>query len=75
MATRVPTPGELMCVDELERKLTDLSDRVEVKKEEVRSHFQQFHDLLFVRENSVLKEMGDIVTQARHKVAVKKKKL
>ena len=36
MATRVPAPGELLCVDELERKLTDLSERVEFKKEEVR---------------------------------------
>ena len=61
MATRVPAPGELLCVDELERKLTDLSERVELKKEEVRSNFQKFHDLLFVRENFVLKEMDDIL--------------
>ena len=69
MATRVPAPGELLCVDELERKLTDLSERVELKKEEVRSNFQQFHDLLFVRENFVLKEMDDIVTLARQEVS------
>ena len=75
MATRVPTPGELLCVDELERKLTDLSERVELKKEEVRSNFQQFHDLLFVRENFVLKEMDDIVTLARQEVAEKKETL
>ena len=36
MATRVPAPGELLCVDKLERNLTDLSERVELKKEEVR---------------------------------------
>ena len=75
MATRVPVPGELLCVDELERKLTDLSKRVELKKEEVRSNFQQFHDLLFVRENFVLKEMDDIVTLARQEVAEKKETL
>ena len=75
MATRVPAPGELLCVDELERKLTDLSERVEFKKEEVRSNFQQFHDLLFVRENFVLKEMDDIVTLARQEVAEKKETL
>ena len=75
MATPIPTPGELLCMDELERKLTDLSERVELKKEEVRSNFQQFHDLLFVRENFVLKEMDDIVTLARHKVAEKKETL
>ena len=75
MATRVPGPGELLCVDELERKLTDLSERVDLKKEEVRSNFQQFHDLLFVRENLVLKKMDDIVTIARQKVAEKKETL
>ena len=75
MATRVPAPGELLCVDELERKLTDLSERVELKKEEVRSNFQQFHDLLFVRENFLLKEMDDIVTLARQEVAEKKETL
>ena len=49
MATLVPAPGELLCVDESERKLTDLSERVELKKEEVRSNFKRFHDLLFGR--------------------------
>ena len=72
MATLVPAPGELLCVDELERKLTDLSERVELKKEEVRSNFQQFHDLLSVRENFVLKEMDDIFTLARQEVGEKK---
>ena len=52
MATPIPAPGELLCVDELERKLTDLSEQVEFYKEKVRSNFQQFHDLLFVRENA-----------------------
>ena len=75
MATRVPTPGELLCIDELERKLTDLSEQMELKKEEVRSNFQQFHDLLFVRENVVLIEMDDIVTLARREVAEKKETL
>ena len=75
MATLVPAPGVLLNVDELERNLTDLSERVELKKEEVKSNFQQFHDLLFVRENFVLKEMDDIVTLARQEVAEKKETL
>ena len=75
MATRVPAPRELLCVDELERKLTDLSERVELKKEEVRSNFQQFHDMLFVRENFVLKEMDEIVTLARQEVTDNKETL
>ena len=72
MATQIPTPGELLCEDELERKLTDLSERVELKKVEVRNNFQQFHDLLFVRENFVLKEMDDMVSLARQEVAEKR---
>ena len=72
MATRVPVPaGELLCVDELERKLTDLSEQVALKKEEVKSNFQQFHHLLSVREEFLLKEMDDIVTLARQEVAEK----
>ena len=73
MATRVPVPaGELLCVNELERKLTDLSEQVTLKKEEVRSNFQQFHHLLSVREEFLLKEMDDIVTLARQEVTEKK---
>ena len=72
MATRVPVPaGELLCVNELERKLTDLIEQVALKKEEVRSNFQQFHHLLSVREKFLLKEMDDIVTLARQEVAEK----
>ena len=74
MATRVAAPGEL-CSDESERKLTDLSEQMDLKKEEVRSNFKLFHDLLFVRENFVLKEMDDIVTLAREEVAEKKETL
>ena len=72
MATRVPTPEELLCVDELERKLTDLSVQVELKKEEVRSNFQQLHTLLLVRETFLLKEMDDIVMLVRQEVVEKK---
>ena len=49
MSTGVPAAGELLCVDELERKLIDLSELVELKKEEVRSNFRQLHTLLFKR--------------------------
>ena len=63
MATRVPAPGELLCVDELERKLIDLSEQVELKKEEVRGNFQQLHGLLTVRENFLLREMDTVVNR------------
>eukprot|EP00800_Vazella_pourtalesii_P013482 TRINITY_DN322_c0_g1_i8.p1 TRINITY_DN322_c0_g1~~TRINITY_DN322_c0_g1_i8.p1 ORF type:complete len:443 (-),score=94.61 TRINITY_DN322_c0_g1_i8:286-1614(-) len=74
MATRSPAPGELF-VDELQSKLTALSELVELKKAEVRSIFQQLHALLLVKEISLLKEMDDTVTLARQEVAEKKETL
>ena len=75
MATRVAAPGELLGVDELERKIIDLSEQVELKKEEVKSNFQQLHGLLAVRENFLLKEMDEVVTRARQEVTEKKTNL
>ena len=72
MATRGPAPGELLCVDELERKLIDLSEQVELKKEEVRSNFQQLHGLLVVRETFLLREMDEVVIQARQEITEKR---
>ena len=72
MATRGPAPGELLCVDELERKLIDLSEQVEIKKEEVRSNFQQLHGLLVVREAFLLREMDEIVIRARQAITEKR---
>ena len=72
MATRGPAPGELLCVDELERKLIDLSEQVELKKEEVRSNFQQLHGLLVVRETFLLREMDEIVIRARQAITEKR---
>ena len=75
MATRGPAPGELLCVDELERELIDLSDQVELKKEEVRSNFQQLHGLLVVRETFLLREMDEIVIRAGQEITEKREKL
>ena len=72
MATRGPAPGELLCVDELERKLIDLSEQVELKKEEVRSNFQQLHGLLEVRETFLLRKMDEIVIRARQEITEKR---
>ena len=72
MATRGPAPGELLCVDELERKLIDLSEQVELKKEEVRSNFQQLHGLLVVRETFLLREMDEVVSQVRQAITDKR---
>ena len=75
MATRGPAPRELLCVDELERKLIDLSEQVELKKEEVRSNFHQLHGLLVVRETFLLREMDEIVIRARQEITEKKENL
>ena len=72
MATRGPAPEELLCVEELERKLIDLSEQVELKKEEVRSNFQQLRGLLDVRETFLLREMDEVVTRVRQQVAEKR---
>ena len=72
MATRGPAPGELLCVDELERKLIDLSEQVELKKEEVRSNFHQLHGLLVVRETFLLREMDEIVIRVRQEITEKR---
>eukprot|EP00800_Vazella_pourtalesii_P013479 TRINITY_DN322_c0_g1_i4.p1 TRINITY_DN322_c0_g1~~TRINITY_DN322_c0_g1_i4.p1 ORF type:complete len:465 (-),score=82.49 TRINITY_DN322_c0_g1_i4:286-1617(-) len=72
MATQVPTLGELLCVDELESKLNDLSEQVKLKKEEVRSNFYQLHSLLSLREEFLLREMDNIVQLARQEVADRK---
>ena len=73
MATRVAAPGELLGVDELKRKIIDLSEQVERKKEEVKSNFQQLHGLLAVRENFMLKKMDEVVIRARQEVTEKRR--
>ena len=72
MATRGPAPGELLCVDELERKLIDLSEQVKLKKEEVRSNFQQLHGLLAVRETFLLRKMDEIVIRVSQEITEKR---
>ena len=72
MATRGPAPGELLCVDELERNLIDLSEQVELKKEEVRSNFHQLHGLLVVRETFLLREMDEVIFRARQATTEKR---
>ena len=75
MATQVPASGDFVCVNELEKQLTNLSEQAELKKEEVRNNFQQLQELLKVRETLLLKEMDDIVTLAGQKVTEKRTNL
>ena len=57
------------------KKLIDLSEQVELKKEEVRSNFQQLHGLLAVRETFLLREMDESVIRARHEITEKRTNL
>ncbi|KAI6657344.1 hypothetical protein LOD99_92 [Oopsacas minuta] len=75
MATRVSAVGELMCVDELERNLTDLINHVQIGKEKVSCNFQQLHSLLVVREHSLLKEIDEVVMRARQEFNEKRELL
>ena len=61
-----------MCFEALERKLTQLSVQVELKKEEVRGNFQKLHSLLEVRENFLLRKLDKVVTRVRQEVIEKR---
>ncbi|KAI6649357.1 hypothetical protein LOD99_11723 [Oopsacas minuta] len=75
MATRVVAAGELMCVDELERNLTDLTNHVQLEKEKVSSNFKELHSLLVVRECSLLQEIDEFVKGARQEFTEKRELL
>ena len=48
---------------------------MELKKEEVRSNFQQLHGLLVVRETFLLREMDEVVSQVRQAITEKRTNL
>ena len=45
---------------------------MELKKEEVRSNFQQLHGLLAVRETFLLREMDEVIIRARQEITEKR---
>ena len=72
MATRVVAGGDLLSVDELERKLAALITHVQREKETVSSNFQQLHSILALREYNLLQEMDGIVVRAKRELAEKR---
>ena len=75
MAAPITTVEELLCIEELERKLTDLTNHVQLQKEIVSGNIQELHSMLVVREHSLLQELDDVVTEARREITEKRKHL
>ena len=75
MATRVAAVGEVTGVDEMERRLVELVEQVEREKEKTRDTFQQLHSLLAVREQGMLRELDEVVVEARQELKEKREVL
>ena len=75
MATRVVAVGEVTGIEEIERRLVELVEQVEREKEKTRDTFQQLHSLLIVREGALLRELDEVVVEARQELKDKKKAL
>ena len=75
MATRVVAVGEVTGIEEMERRLVELVEQVEREKEKTRDTFQQLHSLLIVREGALLRELDEVVVEARQELKDKKKAL
>ena len=68
MATRVAAVAEVIGIEEMERRLVELVDQVERKKEKTRDTFQQLHSLLVVREGALIRELDGVVEEARQEL-------
>ena len=72
MATRVAAVEEVTGVEEMERQLVELVEQVEWEKEKTRVTFQQLHSLLVVRAQRVLRELDEVVVEARQEFEEKR---
>ena len=68
MATRVAAVAEVTGIEEMERQLVELFEQVEREKEKTRDTFQQLHSLLVVREGALLRELDEVVVEARQEL-------
>ena len=75
MATRVVAVGEVTGIEEMERQLVELVEQVEREKEKTRDTFQQLHSLLIVREGELLRELDEVVVDARQELKEKREVL
>ena len=72
MATRVAAVAEVTGIEEMERQLVELVEQVEREKEKTRDTFQQLHNLLVVREGALLRELDEVVVEARQELKEKR---
>ena len=72
MATRVVAVAEVTGIEEMERRLVELIEEVEREKEKTRDTFQQLHNLLIVREGALLRELDEVVVEARQELKEKR---
>ena len=75
MATRVAAVVEVTSIEEMERQLAELGEKVERGKEKTRDIFQQLHSLLFVREQGLLRELDGVVVEARLELKEKRESI
>ena len=75
MAAQIPAAEELLCVSELEIKLTDLTKEVEIQKDIVRGNFQQLYSLLGLREHSLIHQLDFVVLRAKRELKEKREVL
>ena len=75
MATRVIPVGEVTGIEEMERRLVELVEKVEWEKEKMRATFQQLHSLLLIREEELLRELDGVVIAVTQELKEKKEVL
>ena len=75
MATRVAAVAEVTGIEEMERQLVELVEQVEREKEKTRDTFQQLHSLLVVREGALMRELDEVVVEARQELKEKREVL
>ena len=75
MATQVAAVVEVTGIEEMERQLVELVEKVEREKENTRDIFQQLHSLLFVREQGLLRELDGVVVEARLELKEKRESI
>ena len=75
MATQVVAVGEVTGTEEMERRLAELVEQVKREKDKTRDTFQQLHSLLMVREGALLRELDEVVVDAKQELIDKSKAL
>ena len=75
MATRVVAVREVTGIEKMEIRLVELIEQVEREKEKTRDTFQQLHSLLLKREEGLLRELDEVVVEAKQELKDRNKAL